>query len=157
MFSGHKESSYSTRCQNFPNNIRQNESLGALEQLNFFFQKLPPDFPFEHVESSFDFYTEFSSANSWKLFFKIRKVFSNHKRVSKFPQKLTLGTSNSLLTNALWVYGQKNEDLLFRKWNKVKHQTSQRITCTKITIKYSEFAPELADTSFANSQKLFSN
>ena len=69
--------------------------------IKIFFQRLPSDFPFEHVESSFEFYTEFSSANSWKLFLKIRKVFSNHKRVLKFPQKLTLGTSNSNLTNLL--------------------------------------------------------
>ena len=66
-----------------------------------FFQKLHSDFPFEHVESSFDFNTEFSVANSWKIFLKFRKCFSNHKRVLKIPQKLTLGTSNSVLTNLL--------------------------------------------------------
>ena len=41
-----------------------------------------------------------------------------------------------------------------RKRNKVKHQTSQRSTCTKSTINYSKFAPGLADTSFDNSQEI---
>ena len=69
--------------------------------INFPFQTLPSNFPFEHVESSFDFWFEFSSANSWKVFLKIRRFLSNHKRVLNFPQKLTLGTSISVLTNLL--------------------------------------------------------
>ena len=146
---------FPTNCQKIPHNIRQTGSFGALEQLNFFSQKSPLDFPFEHVESSFDFYTEFSSANSWKLFIKIRKAFSNHKRVPKFPQRLTLGTCNSVLTNLLWVYGQKNEYFRFRKRNKVKHQTSQRSTCTKSTIKYSEIAPG-RELQVSTSRKKFS-
>ena len=86
----------------------------------FFFQKLPSVFPLEHVESSFDFYTEFSLANSRNFSLKVREFLSNHKPVANFPQRLTLDTSNAVLTNLLWIYGQKNEHFLIGKREKIK-------------------------------------
>ena len=92
---------FPTGCQKFSHNIRQKVSFGAPEQLKFLFQKLPSDFPLEHGESSFDFNTEFSLANSGKFSLKSRKFLPNNKSVAKFPQRLTLDTSNAVLKNLL--------------------------------------------------------